>query len=92
MYPKKPTPAPVKSYMVPHTKKPMPTAVVPARSNVAIVIDPVRTLMEIVKDVVMSARDLERNYNIPGPERFKRVVRLRKSLDDLERRMAKGKR
>lgn len=44
-----------------------------------------------IKDVIVAARELERNYTIPGPKRFKRVVRLRKALDELESRAKKGR-
>lgn len=42
------------------------------------------TINGSVKDVIMAARDLERNYTIPGPKRFRRVARLRRALDELE--------
>lgn len=44
-----------------------------------------------VKDVIIAARDFERNYTIPGKARFRRVVALRKALDELEQRIAKGR-
>lgn len=44
-----------------------------------------------VKEVIIASRDLEQNYTIPGPTRFKRVVRLRKALDQLESRVRSGK-
>jgi hypothetical protein len=44
-----------------------------------------------VKEVISAARDLEQNYTVPGEKRFKRVVRLRKALDDLEDSYRRGK-
>jgi len=44
-----------------------------------------------VKEVIIAARDLEKNYNVPGEKRFKRVVRLRKALDELEDKVRKGR-
>lgn len=44
-----------------------------------------------IKEVIMAARDLEKNYTIPGQKRFQRVVRLRKALDELEGKARKGR-
>lgn len=44
-----------------------------------------------VKEVITAARDLEKNYTVPGEKRFKRVVRLRKALDELEDKVRKGR-
>lgn len=44
------------------------------------------TMAVLTAELVKAARDLERNYNVPGPERFKRVVRLRRALDAFEAR------
>ena len=44
-----------------------------------------------VREVIMAARDLEKNYTIPGNQRFKRVVRLRKALDELEDKVKRGR-
>ena len=49
------------------------------------------TINGSIKDVIIAARDLERNYTIPGPKRFRRVAKLRKALDDLEDRVNKGR-
>lgn len=49
------------------------------------------TVNNSIKEVIMAARDLEKNYTIPGPKRFRRVVRLRKALDELEIRVKKGR-
>lgn len=44
-----------------------------------------------VKEVISAARDLEKNYTVPGEKRFKRVVRLRKALDELEDKVRRGR-
>lgn len=44
-----------------------------------------------VREVIMAARDLEKNYTVPGNQRFKRVVRLRKALDELEDKVRRGR-
>lgn len=44
-----------------------------------------------VKEVISAARDLEKNYTVPGEKRFKRVVRLRRALDELEDKVRKGR-
>ena len=49
------------------------------------------TVNSSIKDVIIAARDLERNYTVPGEKRFRRVVRLRKALDELESRVKKGR-
>lgn len=49
------------------------------------------TVNSSVKEVILAARDLEKNYTVPGEKRFRRVVRLRKALDELEDRVRKGR-
>ena len=49
------------------------------------------TVNSSIKEVIIAARDLERNYTVPGEKRFRRVVRLRKALDELEARVKKGR-
>lgn len=49
------------------------------------------TVNSSIKEVIIAARDLERNYTVPGEKRFRRVVRLRKALDELETRVKKGR-
>jgi len=49
------------------------------------------TVNSSIKEVIIAARDLEKNYTVPGEKRFRRVVRLRKALDDLEDRVKKSR-
>lgn len=49
------------------------------------------TVNSAIKEVILAARDFEQNYTIPGNKRFKRVVRLRKALDELEERVKRGR-
>lgn len=50
------------------------------------------TKLEIINkvavEVVNASKELEKHYTRPGPERFQRVVRLRKALDEFERRLS----
>ena len=41
-------------------------------------------MKERVVDIIEAARDVEKNYLVPGKQRFKRMVKLRKALDKFE--------
>lgn len=90
---------PVTASLVPTKKKSnselvLDLAKTDANASLIAVLDRMTQLEAVnssVKEVIVAARDLEKHYTVPGEKRFKRVVRLRKALDELEDKVRKGR-